>query len=108
MQVIVPHKSAPLAHPIELMEKFVAANDWRLHHASATEISVEMPGQWSDYTLNLTWQDKFSALHLNVFSIFSSSTARSMLPAGCHQHEQPDLDGSFRPDRRRWLSGVSP
>ena len=60
MQVIVPNKSAPLAHPIELMEKFVAANDWRLHHASATEISVEIPGQWSDYTLNLTWQGKHS------------------------------------------------
>ena len=43
MQVIVPNKSAPLAHPIELMEKFVAANEWRLHHASATEISVEIP-----------------------------------------------------------------
>ena len=67
MQVIVPNKSAPLAHPIELMEKFVAANEWRLHHASATEISVEIPGQWSDYTLNLTWQGKHAALHLNVF-----------------------------------------
>lgn len=67
MQVIVPSQSSPLAHPIELMEKFVAANEWRLHHASPTEISVEIPGQWSDYTLNLTWQGKHSALHINVF-----------------------------------------
>ncbi|MGC6484600.1 MAG: YbjN domain-containing protein [Candidatus Puniceispirillales bacterium] len=67
MQVIVPTQSAPLAHPIELMERFVAANEWRLHHASPTEISVEIPGQWSDYTLNLTWQGKHAALHLNVF-----------------------------------------
>ena len=67
MQVIVPTKSAPIAHPIELMEKFVDANEWRLNHASPTEISVEIPGQWSDYTLNLTWQGKHSALHINVF-----------------------------------------
>ena len=66
MQVRTPTQSAPLAHPIELVQGFVDANDWRLHHASPHEVSVEVPGKWSDYSLTLTWQDQFSALHINV------------------------------------------
>lgn len=66
MNVRMPDQSKPLANPIELLERFVDVNDWRLHHASANEISVEVPGKWSDYHLTMTWQDKFSALHINA------------------------------------------
>lgn len=66
MHVRIPPKSLPLAHPIELMQGFVDANEWRLNHASPHEVSVEVPGKWSDYSLTLTWQDQYSALHINV------------------------------------------
>jgi hypothetical protein len=66
MNVRIPLQSQPIGDPIELMQRFVDINDWRLHHASADEISVEIPGKWSDYTLTLTYQDRYAALHVNV------------------------------------------
>jgi len=71
MDVRIPQTPIPLGNPIELMEQFVDANNWRLHHASPTEISVEVPGKWSDYHLTFTWQDRHDALHINaVLDIF--------------------------------------
>ena len=66
MNMRIPSQTLPLGNPIELMERFVDINDWRLHHASYDEISVEVPGTWSDYTLTLTYQEQYSALHVNV------------------------------------------
>ena len=66
MNVRIPNQSQPIGNPIKLMERFVDINDWRLHHASPDEISVEVPGKWADYTLTLTYQESFSALHVNV------------------------------------------
>ncbi|MCE2516783.1 MAG: YbjN domain-containing protein [Alphaproteobacteria bacterium] len=66
MNVRMPDQAKPLANPIELLERFVDVNDWRLHHASPNEISVEVPGKWADYHLTMTWQDQYSALHINA------------------------------------------
>jgi hypothetical protein len=67
MNVRIPTESQPIDNPIKLMERYVDINDdWRLHHASADEISVEVPGKWSDYTLTLTYQERFAALRVNV------------------------------------------
>jgi hypothetical protein len=66
MNVRMPAQRKPLANPIELLKKFVDINDWRLHHANPDEISVEVPGKWSDYNLTMTWQDTYSALHMNA------------------------------------------
>ncbi len=66
MNLRMPSQHQPLADPIELLGRFVDVNDWRLHHASPTEISVEVPGKWADYQLTMTWQDEFSALHINA------------------------------------------
>ena len=66
MQIIIPTTSIPLGHPIELMAGFVDVNEWRLHRFSETEIMVEIPGKWSDYTLTLAWQAPSEALHIDV------------------------------------------
>ena len=63
----VPSKSIPIDHPIRQMARFVDANEWRLQHSTETEISVEIPGKWSDYLLTFTWQDSYAALHVNAF-----------------------------------------
>lgn len=65
MNVRIPQATLPLGNPIELMEQFVDANDWRLHYASPHEISVEVSGKWSDYHLTFAWQDKHDALHVS-------------------------------------------
>ena len=66
MQVIIPSRTAPLDHPIKQMAKFVTANSWRVQHSSETEISVEIPGRWSEYSITFAWQDGQSALHVQV------------------------------------------
>ena len=66
MQVIVPSRSMPIEHPIKLMARFVNANPWRLQHASETEISVEIPGTWSDYAISFNWQAELEALIVNA------------------------------------------
>ena len=66
MQIIVPSGSGPIEHPIRLMARFVDANAWRLHESSETEISIEIPGKWSDYTVTFAWQDGLAALHVRA------------------------------------------
>ena len=66
MQVIVPSQAAPIEHPIRLMARFVDVNSWRLHEASETEISIEVPGNWSEYIMTFAWQDGLAALHVSA------------------------------------------
>ena len=66
MQIIVPPDSGPIDHPIRLMARFVNANAWHLHGSSETEISIEIPGKSTIYTLTVAWQDGLAALHVNA------------------------------------------
>jgi hypothetical protein len=46
-----------LAHPIELVTRFVARQEWLVHKKQRDAILAEIPGQWSDYQLAVSWQD---------------------------------------------------
>ena len=46
-----------LAHPIELVTRFVARQEWLVHKKQRNAIIAEIPGQWSDYQLAVSWQD---------------------------------------------------
>lgn len=46
-----------LAHPIELVTRFVTRHDWLLRQRAQDAVLVEIPGRWSDYQLAVTWQD---------------------------------------------------
>ena len=45
-----------LAHPIDLVTKFVARQDWQLRERNHDAVLAEVPGRWSDYQLAVTWQ----------------------------------------------------
>lgn len=46
-----------LAHPIELVSRFVARHDWFLRQRNPNAVLAEIPGKWSVYQLAVTWQD---------------------------------------------------
>ena len=46
-----------LAHPIDLVTRFVARHDWLLREQERDAILAEIPGRWSDYQLAVSWQD---------------------------------------------------
>ena len=46
-----------LAHPIDLVTRFVSRNDWLVRQQDRDAIIAEIPGRWSDYQLAVSWQD---------------------------------------------------
>lgn len=61
----IPDRMAPsqatidtaLAHPIDLVTRFVARHDWLVRQQERDAIIAEIPGRWSDYQLAVSWQD---------------------------------------------------
>ena len=46
-----------LAHPIDLVSRFVARQDWLLRQQEPDALIAEIPGRWSQYQLAVSWQD---------------------------------------------------
>ena len=46
-----------LAHPIDLVTRFVSRHDWLVRQQDRDAIIAEIPGRWSDYQLAVSWQD---------------------------------------------------
>lgn len=46
-----------LAHPIELVTRFVVRQEWFLRQQHRDAIIAEIPGHWSHYQLAVSWQD---------------------------------------------------
>lgn len=53
-----------LAHPIELVARFVARHDWLLRQQARNTVIAEIPGRWADYQLSVTWQDSEEAMQV--------------------------------------------
>jgi hypothetical protein len=61
VSAIVAEETA--ANPLDLVEQFVAANDWPFDRRSDDEIAVEVPGKWCDYSLYFAWREEVGAMH---------------------------------------------
>ena len=57
------HESAN--NPIDLLEEFVSANDWRFDRTTDAEIVVELTGSWCDYRLYFVWQEDLGAVYFS-------------------------------------------
>ena len=53
-----------LAHPIDLVSRFVSRHDWLLRQQEQDALLAEIPGQWSQYQLAVSWQDSDEALQV--------------------------------------------
>ena len=50
--------------PIDMVEQIALAQDWTCERASDDELTLTVPGTWSDYHISINWRDDLEALHL--------------------------------------------
>lgn len=55
--------NAPIAHPLDVVERVVTANDWLFDRRSDQEMAAQVPGHWCDYSLYFAWNEEVGALH---------------------------------------------
>ena len=51
-------------HPVDLIEHVAVQNKWEFERSSEDEISLSVGGQWTEYSVSLSWMEDFEALHL--------------------------------------------
>ncbi len=50
--------------PIDLIEQIATAQDWSYERSSDDELTLTVPGTWSDYHVSINWRDDLEALHV--------------------------------------------
>jgi hypothetical protein len=50
--------------PIDLVEQVATAQDWSYERASDDELTLTVPGTWSEYHVSVNWRDDLEALHV--------------------------------------------
>jgi hypothetical protein len=51
-------------HPVDIVERFAALNEWSFDRDDEDEISISIAGGWTDYNVAFTWLRDLEALHL--------------------------------------------
>ena len=51
-------------HPLDVVERLAAGNDWTFERAGDDEITILVTGKWTDYQVSYTWMGDIEALHL--------------------------------------------
>lgn len=64
-------------HPMDVVETTVDMYEWQSERSCDTEIAVQVPGKWCDYSLYFTWSDNAKAMQLTcAFDMRVPSTKR--------------------------------
>ena len=50
------------SNPLDLLEEFVSANEWRFDRASDSDLVVEIRGRWCDHKMCFYWAENVSAI----------------------------------------------
>jgi len=51
-------------HPVDLVERIAALNEWAFDRAGEDEISISVTGSWTEYHVAFTWLEDMEALHV--------------------------------------------
>jgi hypothetical protein len=51
-------------HPLDIIERLAAINDWAFDRGTEDEISVIVAGGWAEYQVAVSWLDQVEALHV--------------------------------------------
>ncbi|MDE2361789.1 MAG: YbjN domain-containing protein [Hyphomicrobiales bacterium] len=51
-------------HPVDVVERLAAANEWSFERDDQDEISISVSGSWADYHLAFTWLPDLETLHV--------------------------------------------
>ena len=65
MAVVSAGRPESANNPIDLLEEFVSANDWRFDRTTDAEMVVELRGSWCDYRLYFVWQEDLGAVYFS-------------------------------------------
>jgi hypothetical protein len=52
------------AHPLDVVERLAALNDWSFDRDGEDELSVSVSGAWAEYHVAVTWLDQMEAMHV--------------------------------------------
>jgi hypothetical protein len=50
--------------PLDMVERVASVRQWSFDRAGADEVTISVPGRWSDYHVSFTWMHEVEALHL--------------------------------------------
>lgn len=53
-------------HPVDLVERVAALNQWSFERADEDEISIAVSGGWAEYNVNFTWLADMESLHIGA------------------------------------------
>jgi hypothetical protein len=51
-------------HPVDVVERLAALNDWAFDRADEDEISILVSGAWTQYEVAFTWLPDIESLHV--------------------------------------------
>lgn len=51
-------------HPVDLVERVAALNEWAFDRSAEDEISISVTGSWTEYHVAFTWLEDMEALHI--------------------------------------------
>jgi hypothetical protein len=51
-------------HPVDMVERLAALNDWVFNRDDDDEISISVTGTWADYHMAFTWLPELETLHI--------------------------------------------
>lgn len=52
-------------NPIDEIERIASGRDWIFDRPTDLEMAAEIPGQWGDYGLYVTWSEELRAVHVS-------------------------------------------
>ncbi len=52
-------------HPVDVIERLAAVNNWAFDRVDDDEISILITGSWANYELAFTWLPEMEALHVS-------------------------------------------
>ena len=51
-------------HPLDVVERMAAGNNWPFERAAEDEIALIVSGRWATYQVSFTWMNDIESLHL--------------------------------------------
>jgi hypothetical protein len=58
------HEAERAEHPVDIVERLAASNEWSFDRGDQDEISISVAGGWTDYRIAFTWLSDVEALHV--------------------------------------------
>ena len=52
-------------HPVDVVERLAALNEWAFDRADEDEISILVAGRWANYEVAFTWLPEMESLHVS-------------------------------------------